>query len=236
MTLRSSPATAKSQRRMRPGSAYRLQFNRSFRFMDAIQHRSLPADGSDQVPSTLRQYLQHAPAACTATTLPTTTGSIRRLAPKKSCGNCSASCSAAAWGCCWMSFQTTWASATAAICGGCDVLQNGRTSEYANFFDIDWNPLKPELRNRVLLPILGNQYGEELEAGHIVLGYGWPGLPRAVLRQTAPHRPADHSADASRFSRYRECSFVHRVCRRTSAATLPGCWPRSPTCRRTRLG
>jgi len=50
-----------------------------------------------------------------------------------------------------------------------DVLENGRASEYAIFFDIDWNPLKPELRDKVLLPILGNQYGEELETGHIVL-------------------------------------------------------------------
>lgn len=48
-----------------------------------------------------------------------------------------------------------------------DVLQNGRASAYADFFDIDWEPLKPELRNKVLLPILGNPYGEDLEAGHI---------------------------------------------------------------------
>ena len=48
-----------------------------------------------------------------------------------------------------------------------DVLENGHASRYANFFDIDWNPLKPEMRDKLLLPILGNQYGEELEAGHI---------------------------------------------------------------------
>ncbi|HEY3990277.1 MAG TPA: malto-oligosyltrehalose synthase [Acidobacteriaceae bacterium] len=48
-----------------------------------------------------------------------------------------------------------------------DVLENGHASRYANFFDIDWNPLKQEMRNKLLLPILGNQYGEELEAGHI---------------------------------------------------------------------
>jgi (1->4)-alpha-D-glucan 1-alpha-D-glucosylmutase len=48
-----------------------------------------------------------------------------------------------------------------------DVLENGRTSKYANFFDIDWSPLKPELRNKVLLPILGCQYGEDLERGKL---------------------------------------------------------------------
>lgn len=52
-----------------------------------------------------------------------------------------------------------------------DVLRNGESSEYANYFDIDWNPLKPELRGKVLLPILGQTYGEELEQGNIKLEY-----------------------------------------------------------------
>jgi len=50
-----------------------------------------------------------------------------------------------------------------------DVLANGRTSEFAEFFDIDWKPLKVELHNKILLPILGDQYGAELEAGKIRL-------------------------------------------------------------------
>lgn len=48
-----------------------------------------------------------------------------------------------------------------------DVLQNGRASAYADFFDIDWEPLKPELRNKVLIPILASPYGEALETGNI---------------------------------------------------------------------
>lgn len=48
-----------------------------------------------------------------------------------------------------------------------DVLQHGRASRYADFFDIDWNPLKPELHNKLLLPVLGDQYGDELEQGHL---------------------------------------------------------------------
>jgi (1->4)-alpha-D-glucan 1-alpha-D-glucosylmutase len=53
-----------------------------------------------------------------------------------------------------------------------DLLSSGRASEFAEFFDIDWNPLKPELRNKVLLPILGGPYGGELEAGRIRLVLG----------------------------------------------------------------
>ncbi len=52
-----------------------------------------------------------------------------------------------------------------------DVLENGRTSQYAEYFDIDWEPLKQELHNKVLLPVLGAQYGEELEQGHIRLDF-----------------------------------------------------------------
>ncbi len=48
-----------------------------------------------------------------------------------------------------------------------DVLENGRTSEYAEFFDIDWDPLKADMQGKLLLPILGDQYGAELESGHI---------------------------------------------------------------------
>ena len=44
-----------------------------------------------------------------------------------------------------------------------DVLENGHASQYSEYFDIDWKPLKPALRNKLLLPILGNQYGTELE-------------------------------------------------------------------------
>ena len=44
-----------------------------------------------------------------------------------------------------------------------DVLENGPSSIYARFFDIDWTPIKPELTDKVLLPILGDQYGAVLE-------------------------------------------------------------------------
>jgi (1->4)-alpha-D-glucan 1-alpha-D-glucosylmutase len=50
-----------------------------------------------------------------------------------------------------------------------DVLENGPSSPYANFFDIDWMPLKPDLAHKVLLPVLGNQFGKVLEDGQLVL-------------------------------------------------------------------
>lgn len=45
------------------------------------------------------------------------------------------------------------------------VLEHGPSSPYANYFDIDWQPLKSGLHNKVLLPELGQQYGRILEDG-----------------------------------------------------------------------
>jgi (1->4)-alpha-D-glucan 1-alpha-D-glucosylmutase len=48
-----------------------------------------------------------------------------------------------------------------------DVLENGPSSTYASYFDIDWRPLKSDLHDKVLLPILGDQYGRVLERGEL---------------------------------------------------------------------
>ncbi|MEP7248850.1 MAG: malto-oligosyltrehalose synthase, partial [Spartobacteria bacterium] len=52
-----------------------------------------------------------------------------------------------------------------------DVLENGPSSEYARYFDIDWQPLKSDLRDKVLIPILGDQYGRVLERGELKVHY-----------------------------------------------------------------
>ena len=52
-----------------------------------------------------------------------------------------------------------------------DVLEHGAASVFAAFFDIDWEPPKPELRNRVLLPILEDHYGRVLESQQLRLQY-----------------------------------------------------------------
>ena len=48
-----------------------------------------------------------------------------------------------------------------------DVLENGQESPYARFFDIDWQPQNPALRDKVLLPVLEDHYGKVLESGKI---------------------------------------------------------------------
>ncbi|HLL76039.1 MAG TPA: malto-oligosyltrehalose synthase [Pyrinomonadaceae bacterium] len=52
-----------------------------------------------------------------------------------------------------------------------DLLENGPSSPYARFFDVDWHPPNPKLQNRVLLPVLGDQYGRVLENQEVRIGY-----------------------------------------------------------------
>ncbi|MEZ5318285.1 MAG: malto-oligosyltrehalose synthase [Vicinamibacterales bacterium] len=79
-----------------------------------------------------------------------------------------------------------------------DVLENGPSSPFAPFFDIDWTPPRAEMAQTVLLPVLGDQYGRELEAGHLrvardegalvldVPGSRLPLAPRSWSRAIAP--------------------------------------------------
>ncbi len=48
-----------------------------------------------------------------------------------------------------------------------DVLENGPSSRYAFYFDIDWQPHEEKLRNKLLVPILGDHYGRVLARGEI---------------------------------------------------------------------
>ena len=52
-----------------------------------------------------------------------------------------------------------------------DVLENGPSARYATAFDIEWQPIKRELANKVLLPILSDQYGAVLESQEMHLAY-----------------------------------------------------------------
>jgi (1->4)-alpha-D-glucan 1-alpha-D-glucosylmutase len=95
-----------------------------------------------------------------------------------------------------------------------DVLENGPSSTYAPYFDIDWQPLKTDLRNKVLLPILSDQYGRVLERGELqvrfeegtfYLFYGERRLPIApgtyryileiALKNLAEHKDEDFYAE-----------------------------------------
>ena len=69
-----------------------------------------------------------------------------------------------------------------------DVLENGRASIYAKYFDIDWDPPKEALRGKVLLAVLGDQFGKVLEDQQLTLDYD---DQRFVVRYYERHFPTD---------------------------------------------
>jgi (1->4)-alpha-D-glucan 1-alpha-D-glucosylmutase len=87
-----------------------------------------------------------------------------------------------------------------------DVLQHGQGSPYADYFDIDWDPVTPELKGRVLLPILQDGYGDVLhrgelrltcEGGDFLIRYGDQQLPVEPLSSLAILRPDGAAADGT---------------------------------------
>jgi (1->4)-alpha-D-glucan 1-alpha-D-glucosylmutase len=50
-----------------------------------------------------------------------------------------------------------------------DLLENGKASPHAAFFDIDWSPPNPVLADKLLVPALGEPYGTVLERGDLQL-------------------------------------------------------------------
>ena len=85
-----------------------------------------------------------------------------------------------------------------------DVLENGPLSRYASYFDIDWRPQEERLRDKVLVPVLADQYGRVLQDGNIKVYYATASAFRSRLpSQTFPvapvslpvilHRAADYA-------------------------------------------
>jgi len=87
-----------------------------------------------------------------------------------------------------------------------DVLEHGPASIYASYFDVDWDPPESRLRNRILLPVLGDHYGRVLDAGELVVrerggrlvvtyyDQWFPLAPESVAGRTAEELNADVEA------------------------------------------
>jgi (1->4)-alpha-D-glucan 1-alpha-D-glucosylmutase len=70
-----------------------------------------------------------------------------------------------------------------------DVLESGMCSPFAEYFDIDWEPVKREIHQKILLPILGDQYGRVLERGELQLAYDDGRLVLTYFDRRLPTNP-----------------------------------------------
>ncbi len=69
-----------------------------------------------------------------------------------------------------------------------DILENGSSSRYVQFFDVDWDYPAASLNKRILAPFLSRFYGECLEDGEIALQYGPDGFKVAYYNLAFPLR------------------------------------------------
>ena len=70
-----------------------------------------------------------------------------------------------------------------------DLMENGPSAAASSFFDVEWVPVKPELRGKLLLPILGDQYGKVLERGELQLAFRDGAIVLKYFEQELPINP-----------------------------------------------
>ena len=70
-----------------------------------------------------------------------------------------------------ISFPTICVLNATTMFGGPMSLKTASALRTANFFDIDWRPVKKEFENKVLIPVLGDQYGNVLENQELQLTF-----------------------------------------------------------------
>lgn len=77
-----------------------------------------------------------------------------------------------------------------------DVLEWGESSPYADYFDIDWSAPRRSFPGKVLLPVLGDQYGAVLERGELRLKFDveYGGFSIWYFENRFPIRPRDYAS------------------------------------------
>ncbi len=120
-----------------------------------------------------------------------------------------------------------------------NVLEWGRDSRYAAWFDIDWDSHSEYLNGKLLVPFLAHQYGAELESGHLELRfdqeegafsiwlYGTHKLP-----VTPPSYPRIFGEEQGELGRFAERLAALRDF--LGGDPAPGCRTKSATCGKRR--
>ena len=83
-----------------------------------------------------------------------------------------------------------------------DVLENGPSSRFAEWFDIDWNSAEVKLQNKVLIPVLGEQYGQVLAANQIMLEHDGDSFQVRYMDHRFPLAPRSLAVPLSMAARF----------------------------------
>jgi (1->4)-alpha-D-glucan 1-alpha-D-glucosylmutase len=107
-----------------------------------------------------------------------------------------------------------------------DVLENGTNSRYASFFDIDWNSSEERLRDKVLVPILSDQYGRVLSAGGVVVSRKGAAFTVEAAGQTFPVSPSSLSLILGKGADYAKSDALSFVSASFARLPTPDFWDR----------
>jgi (1->4)-alpha-D-glucan 1-alpha-D-glucosylmutase len=95
-----------------------------------------------------------------------------------------------------------------------DVLENGRASPYASFFDIDFDTPDTTLRGKILAPFLGAPYGEALRSGDLKLERADGKFRIAYHRHIFPIRPEDQAEISNDVRKFDDRETLHALLQR----------------------
>jgi (1->4)-alpha-D-glucan 1-alpha-D-glucosylmutase len=107
-----------------------------------------------------------------------------------------------------------------------DVLENGTSSQYASFFDIDWQPQEERLRDKVLVPVLADQYGRVLQGGGIKLVRNSMAFLVEVAGQTLPVSPRSLPVVLARAAEYAKSDTLRFLAASFGRLPEPESWDR----------
>jgi (1->4)-alpha-D-glucan 1-alpha-D-glucosylmutase len=107
-----------------------------------------------------------------------------------------------------------------------DVLENGESSRYASFFDIDWQPQEERLRDKVLVPILADQYGRVLQDGGIKVVRKGNMFQVEAASQELPVSPLSLPAILVRAAEYAKSDTLNFLAASYGRLPVPEFWDR----------
>ena len=100
-----------------------------------------------------------------------------------------------------------------------DVLENGPSSRFAEWFDIDWNSAEVKLQNKVLIPVLGDQYGHVLNKHEIAIQYDGESFTVHYFDHVFPLAPRSLAIPLATAARYINVPILNFIA--DSLARLP---------------
>ena len=92
-----------------------------------------------------------------------------------------------------------------------DVIENGPSSRYAGWFDIEWHSIEAKLENKILIPVLAEQYGRELSSGKFKVEYTGERFQLRYFDNLYPVAPRSLTGLLSRAAEYAHSDTLHFI-------------------------